>query len=57
VPLTTVRVPMHEMGAEGVALMLDIVAGRRPKSRVLPIELVIRRSTAPPPRNRSRSRT
>lgn len=49
VPLTTVRVPMQQMGAEGMALLLDIIAGRRPKSRVLPVELVIRGSTAPPP--------
>jgi LacI family transcriptional regulator len=51
VPLTTVRVPMYEMGAEGAVLMLEIVAGRRPKSRVLSVELVTRRSTAPPPKN------
>jgi LacI family transcriptional regulator len=55
VPLTTVRVPMHEMGAEGAALLLDILKGRRPRSRVLPVELITRRSTAPPPkRNRGR---
>jgi LacI family transcriptional regulator len=57
VPLTTVRVPMHQMGAEGAALLLDIVAGRRPKSRVLPVELVTRRSTAPPPDDIRRAKT
>lgn len=49
VPLTTVRVPMQQIGADGAALLLDIVAGQRPRSRVLPVELVTRRSTAPPP--------
>jgi LacI family transcriptional regulator len=49
VPLTTVRVPMQQMGAEGAALVLEIVAGRRPRSRILPVELITRRSTAPPP--------
>lgn len=49
VPLTTVRVPMHQMGAQGAGLLLDGVAGKRPRSRVLGVELVTRRSTAPPP--------
>jgi LacI family transcriptional regulator len=56
VPLTTVRVPMHEMGAERAALLFDIVSGRRPRSRVLPVELITRRSTAPPPKTRPKTR-
>jgi LacI family repressor for deo operon, udp, cdd, tsx, nupC, and nupG len=49
-PLTTVRQPMTEIGQEAVQLLLDILngAGGRLSSRVLPHELVVRASTAPP---------
>lgn len=47
-PLTTVRMPMYDMGQEGARMVLDILAGRRVRSRRLPVEVVVRASTAPP---------
>lgn len=47
-PLTTVRVPMRELGRAGVELALQDRSGSRPRSRVLPTEVVIRSSTARP---------
>ena len=47
--LTTVRLPAEEMGAQGMTALLDLLAGRRPRARVLPGELVVRGSTAVPP--------
>jgi DNA-binding LacI/PurR family transcriptional regulator len=55
--LTTVRQPHHAHHAKGEAAaewLLD-PAGH-PASRVLPIELVVRASTAPPPRPRGGQR-
>jgi DNA-binding LacI/PurR family transcriptional regulator len=51
-PLTTVREPFQEMGLEAAAMLLKIVRGKKLSSRhpVLPVELVIRESTAPPGR-------
>jgi LacI family transcriptional regulator len=46
--LTTVRLPAEELGAQGMAALLDLLAGRRPAARVLPGDLVVRASTAPP---------
>lgn len=46
--LTTVRLPAEELGAQGMAALLDLLDGRRPGPRVLPGELVVRGSTAPP---------
>lgn len=48
-PLTTVRVPLHQLGAEGMRLALRLLAGdpRPPRRRNLPVELVVRRSTGP----------
>lgn len=50
VGLTTVRQPLHESGRLGSALLLDALAGRHLQAdRVtLPVELIIRSSTAPP---------
>jgi LacI family transcriptional regulator len=45
VPLTTIRSPMHEMGRQGVRLLLDVLAGRSPESIVLEPELIIRGSS------------
>jgi LacI family transcriptional regulator len=52
--LTTVCVPWHDIGRQGAAFMLDLLAGRkrRARRRVLPTELVVRGSTAPPPARR-----
>jgi LacI family transcriptional regulator len=54
-PLTTVRVPMVEIGAAGVARLLTLLhsddeahAGGR-LANVHPCELIVRASTAPPP--------
>ncbi|MFI0410136.1 LacI family DNA-binding transcriptional regulator [Actinomadura sp. 3N508] len=46
--LTTVRLPAEELGAQGMAALLDLLAGRRPAPRVLPGELIVRGSTARP---------
>lgn len=50
-PLTTVRVPHYEIGAEAAELLLEQVGGEdRPARMVLlPPELIVRASTAPPP--------
>ncbi|MFG1930004.1 LacI family DNA-binding transcriptional regulator [Mycobacterium sp. NPDC048908] len=45
VPLTTIRSPMHEMGRQGVRLLLEVLAGRRPESVLLEPELIIRGSS------------
>lgn len=47
-PLTTVRMPMYDMGQEGARMILDSLAGRQVRSRRLPVEVVIRASTGPP---------
>lgn len=50
--LTTVRQPLAEMGAIATRMVLDLAAGRTPLVRRvnLATELVVRESTAPPPR-------
>ncbi len=49
--LTTVRQPLHESGRRGAELLLGALAGERlgSYSEQLPIELVVRGTTAPPP--------
>lgn len=47
--LTTVAVPMRELGRQGFATVLQILEGERPEPTELPTRLVIRDSTAPPP--------
>jgi DNA-binding LacI/PurR family transcriptional regulator len=57
--LTTVRQPLFASGQLGARLLLDaLVEGRTPDADVheLPLELVVRSTTGPPPRQRSRSR-
>jgi LacI family transcriptional regulator len=51
-PLTSVRVPHYEIGAEAARLLLDVLqdAERHPRSLLLPLTLTVRGSTAPPPR-------
>ena len=48
--LTTVRVPMAELGAAGVARLLNELDGdpRGTRVRLHPVELVVRESTGPP---------
>lgn len=46
VPLTTIAVPMLALGAAGARMLLDMLAGKRPRSRALPVDLVERQSTS-----------
>lgn len=57
--LTTVRVPMAEIGAAGVGRLFGLFDGKpgRPRVRVHPVELVVRDSTAAPRPERSNGRT
>lgn len=53
--LTTVAAPLEEVGAHAVDLLLGLVAGtggedRAIARRALPVELVVRDTTGPPPR-------
>jgi LacI family transcriptional regulator len=49
-PLTTVRVPAYQMGVEAARLLLAQLSGSQlePRHLVLPVELVVRASTAEP---------
>lgn len=47
VPLTTVRSEAQNMGATAMRLLLRLIAGRTATSTRLPVELMIRGSTAP----------
>lgn len=50
-PLTTVRQPAFEKGARAAELLLQCLEdGKRPQSQVLDVALVVRKSTARPPR-------
>jgi DNA-binding LacI/PurR family transcriptional regulator len=56
-PLTTVHLPAHDLGRAAGSALLDRIHGRPTAGRiVLPTELVIRSSTAPPSPTRGRSR-
>ncbi|MFJ9040596.1 LacI family DNA-binding transcriptional regulator [Streptomyces sp. NPDC102406] len=48
--LTTVRLPAEEFGERGMAALLAVLEGRAPETAPLPVQLVVRGSTAPPPR-------
>lgn len=51
-PLTTIRCPKAEMGALAASIILDLVRHTgepQPVTRLLPVELVVRASTTPPP--------
>jgi DNA-binding LacI/PurR family transcriptional regulator len=47
--LSTVRLPLHEIGHRGFEFAERQLAGARPLREVLPTELIMRESTAPPP--------
>ena len=47
-PLTTVRQPMLDKGRVAADLLLELIDGRPARRIELPIELVVRSSTAPP---------
>jgi LacI family repressor for deo operon, udp, cdd, tsx, nupC, and nupG len=49
--LTTIRQPKRIMGRLAAETLFDLLAGRRaPETRRLPTELIVRESTAPPPK-------
>jgi DNA-binding LacI/PurR family transcriptional regulator len=48
-PLTTIRQPLVDKGRAAADLLLELIAGRPPRRIELPIELVVRASSAPPP--------
>jgi DNA-binding LacI/PurR family transcriptional regulator len=49
-PLTTIRVDAGELGATAFELLATMMAGEpAPPGRILPVEFVVRESTAPPP--------
>ncbi|MCL2551187.1 MAG: LacI family transcriptional regulator [Actinomycetia bacterium] len=50
--LTSVRLPAEEVGAEGMRALLTLLDGGAPSPSELPVELVVRGSTAPPARPR-----
>lgn len=47
-PLTTIHQPKLRLGAIAMQMLLDILEGKAVQSRILPNELVVRASTAPP---------
>jgi LacI family transcriptional regulator len=47
--LSTVHLPLHEIGRRGFAFAERLLAGERPGPEMLPIELVMRASTGPAP--------
>jgi LacI family transcriptional regulator len=48
VPLTTIASPMQELGAAAATALLELMAGGRPTSQVMPVELLVRASTGGP---------
>ncbi|WP_046498806.1 LacI family DNA-binding transcriptional regulator [Streptomyces odonnellii] len=49
--LTTVSLPAERVGERGMSALLAVLDGRRPEPGDLPVSLVVRASTAPPPRD------
>jgi DNA-binding LacI/PurR family transcriptional regulator len=49
-PLTTIRQPLVDKGRVAAELLLEQIEGGPPRRTILPIELIVRASTAPPPR-------
>jgi LacI family transcriptional regulator len=47
--LSTVRLPLHEIGRLGFAYAERVLAGKRPTRTVLSTEVVLRDSTGAPP--------
>jgi LacI family transcriptional regulator len=47
-PLTTIRVPLYEVGATGAGIAIDRLAGVTRGPVAVALELVVRGSTAPP---------
>lgn len=49
VPLTTIRQPKLSLGLAAMDAMLNLLQGQEPTTKRLPAELIVRKSTAPPP--------
>ncbi|MBO3682141.1 LacI family DNA-binding transcriptional regulator [Streptomyces sp. NEAU-YJ-81] len=47
--LSTVRQPLVDKGREAARLLLDVIEGAQPREIILPTDLVLRATTAPPP--------
>lgn len=47
-PLTTIQQPKHEMGRQAIQILLDLLAGDHPASRIVTGTLIVRQSTAAP---------
>ena len=47
-PLTTVRIDPESLGSTSFAVLEEAMGGADPPGRILPVELVVRGSTAPP---------
>ena len=47
-PLTTVAQPLLDLGREAMVMTLDLLECHQVQDRILPCELLIRQSTAPP---------
>jgi len=47
-PLTTIAIDPEELGATAFELLAKLMRGEQPSGRILPVELVVRRSTGPP---------
>jgi DNA-binding LacI/PurR family transcriptional regulator len=50
VPLTTMRQPKFRLGVAAMEMMRQLLRGERVESRRQPAELIVRASTAPPPK-------
>lgn len=48
-PLTTIRQPRRRLGTIAAEMLLDTLAGERARFETVPVELIVRGSTAPPP--------
>ena len=49
VPLTTIRQPKLRLGSAAIDSMIKLLRGERPETKRLGAEIVLRKSTAPPP--------
>jgi len=56
-PLTTIRHDLTGMGAAALTSLIDRMQGKKVPDSVLPVELIVRESTAAPAGNNSRSRS